>query len=112
MWIVGVGLVRSVQPWDILLIDCNNQFKKYTIPLLRLVRWELSTPLLIDIYVYVRSFLCPFVYFNKTLLQKTLEWSSLAPGPDAKIFLFGDHESDIIHCKLSELRTSRCLSWI
>ena len=32
----------------------------------------------------VRSFLCLFLYFNKTLLRKTLEWSSLVPGPEAK----------------------------
>ena len=34
--------------------------------------------------VYVRNFLYPFLYFNKTLLYKTLEWSSLVPGPEVK----------------------------
>ena len=33
--------------------------------------------------VYVRSFHCPFSYFNKTLLYKS-SWSSLVPGPEAK----------------------------
>ena len=28
MYIMGVGLVRYLQPWDILLIYCNNQFQK------------------------------------------------------------------------------------
>ena len=34
--------------------------------------------------VYGRSFLCPFSYFNKSLLHKTSKWSSLVPGPEAK----------------------------
>ena len=62
-----MGLVRSLQPWDILLMYCNNQFKKYITPLLRLASRVLSTPP--HSYVYVRSFFCPFLYFNKTLLM-------------------------------------------
>ena len=34
--------------------------------------------------VYVINFLYPFSYFNKTLLYKTLEWSSLVPSPEVK----------------------------
>ena len=34
--------------------------------------------------VCVRSFLCPFLHFHKTLLHKALEWSSLVPNPKAK----------------------------
>ena len=49
--------------------------------------------------VCVRSFLCPFSYLNKTLLHKS-SWV-IKPGPEATIFFFGDHESDIIHRKLS-----------
>ena len=28
MYAMGVGLVRSLQPWDILLIYCNKQLKR------------------------------------------------------------------------------------
>jgi len=56
MYIVGVGL----QPWDILLIYCYNQLKKYITLFLRLARGALSIPLLMSMSdVYNRSFLCP-----------------------------------------------------
>ena len=56
MYIVGVGL----QPWDILLIYCNNHLKKYITLFLRLARGALSIPLLMSMSdVYIRSFLCP-----------------------------------------------------
>ena len=61
MYILGVGLVRPLQPWGILLIYCNNQLKKYIIPFLRLGRGDTPCP---RSDVYVRSFLCPFLYFN------------------------------------------------
>ena len=80
-----MGLVRPLQPWDILLIYCNNQLKKCITPLLRLVRK--GDTLYSPSDVYVRSFLCPFLYFNKTLLHKTLERSGLFPGhPKTKSF--------------------------
>ena len=50
------------------MIYCNNQFKKYTAPLLRLTRGgTLCPPSDVD----VKSFVCPFLYFNKTLLHKS-----------------------------------------
>ena len=51
--------------------------------------------------VYVRSFLCPFSYFDKTLLHKS-SWV-IKPGPwsQSQIFFFVDHESNIVHRKLS-----------
>ena len=76
MYIVGVGLVRPSQPWDILLIYYNNQFKKYIIPLLTLAKGGTLCP---PSDVYVRNFLCPFLYFNKTLLHKN-SWV-IKPGP-------------------------------
>ena len=48
MYIVGVGMVRPLQPWDILLIYCNNQLKKYVAPLLKLARGALFVPLLMS----------------------------------------------------------------
>ena len=50
--------------------------------------------------IYVRRFLYPFLYFNKTLLHKS-SWV-IKPGPwfQSEIF-FGDHKSNVIHCKLS-----------
>ena len=80
MWIMGVGLVRSLQPWDILLIYCNNELKKYITPLLTLVRWHSPPPP----DVYLRSILCPFFTLIKLCYAKALERSSLVPGPKAK----------------------------
>ena len=54
MYIVGVDLVRLLQPWDIILIYYNNQFKKYIAPLLS-EGGTLHPPS----DVCVRSFLCP-----------------------------------------------------
>ena len=48
MYILGMGLVRPLQPLDILLTYCNNQLKKYTAPVLRLVRGALSIPFLMS----------------------------------------------------------------
>ena len=44
MYIMGVGLVISLQPWDILLIYFNNQFKKDIAPLLTLATGACSAP--------------------------------------------------------------------
>ena len=101
MYIVGVGLVRPLQSWDILLIYCNNQLKKYIAPLLRLVRRGILHP---PSDVYVRSFLCPLSYFNKTLLHKS-SWV-IKPGPWSQSYIFfRDHKYDIVHHKLSSLCT-------
>ena len=63
---MGVGLVRSLQPWGILLIYCNNQLKKYVTPLLRLARghclspfWRLCQKLSLSLFI-----------LNRTLLHK------------------------------------------
>ena len=54
--------------------------------------------------VYVKSFLCPLSYFNKTLLHKS-SWV-MKPGPWSQSYIFfRDHESDIVHGKLSPLCT-------
>ena len=81
MYIVGVDLVRLLQPWDILLIYCNNQLKKYVTPLLRLPRRGTLHP---PSDVYIRSFLYPLFTLIKLCYTKALEWSSLVPGPKAK----------------------------
>ena len=75
MYIVEVSLVRCLQPWDILLIYCNNQFKKYLTPLLTLARGAFSIPLPTSVS---EAFPVPF-HFNKTLLHKT-SWV-IKPGP-------------------------------
>ena len=97
-----MGLVRALQPWDILLTYCNKQLRNYIAPLLRTVRRGILHP---PSDVYVRSFLCPISYFNKTLLQKS-SWV-IKPGPwfQSYIFFFGDHESNVVHHKLSFLCT-------
>ena len=97
-----MGLVRALQPWDILLTYCNNQLRNYIAPLLRLARGGILHP---PSDVYVRSFLCPISYFNKTLLHKG-SWV-LKPGPWSQnyIFFFRDHETDLVHRKLSSLCT-------
>ena len=71
--------------------------KKYLIPLLRLAREGILHP---PSDVYVRSFLCPISYFNKTATQKLLSdqaWSLVL-----KLNLF--QESDIVHHKLSAVK--------
>ena len=62
---MGVALVKFLQPSDILLICCNDQLKKYIAPSLRLARGALCAPS----DVCVRSVLCPFSHFHKTLLH-------------------------------------------
>ena len=97
-----MGLVRALQPWDILLTYCNKQLRNYIAPLLRLARGGILHP---PSDVYVRSFLCPISYFNKTLLHKS-SWV-IKPGPWSQnyIFFFRDHETDLVHRKLSSLCT-------
>ena len=79
MSIMGAGLVRSLQPWDVLLIYCNNQLRRYTAALLRLAGDTLC-PLLRSLS---EAFSALF-HFNKLCHTKALEWSSLVPGPKAK----------------------------
>ena len=78
---MGVGLLRPLQPWDILLIYCNNQLKKYS----SLAKTSEGGTLCPPSDVCVRGFSVLF-HFNKTLLHKALEWSSLVPGPEAKSY--------------------------
>ena len=80
MYIMGVGLVKSLQHWDIVVIYCNNYFKRYTAPLLRLGRGAFSIPLLMS----TSEVLCPFFTLLKLCFTEALEWSSLVPGPEAK----------------------------
>ena len=56
MYIMAVGLVRSLQLWDILLIYCNNQLKKVYHSLAKTSEGGTLRP---PSDVYVRSFLCP-----------------------------------------------------
>ena len=63
MYVVGVGLVKVFKPF------------------IRLASGGILCP---PSDVCVRSFLCPFLYFNKTLLHKALEWSRLVPNLKAK----------------------------
>ena len=81
IWIVGVGLLRYLQPRDILLIYCNNHFKKYMTSLLRLVKGGTPNPLLMSMS---EAFSVPFYTLIKPCYIKALEWSSLVRGPKAK----------------------------
>ena len=99
-----MGLVRSLQPWDILLMYCNNQFKKYITPLLRLASRVLSTPP--HSYVYVRSFLCPFSYFNKTAIQKLLSDQAWSLVPKLNVLLW---RSWIWHCSLEAITRKKAI---
>ena len=80
MYIVGMGLIKVLQPWDILLIYCNNQLKKYITLLLTLARGALSTPLLMSVS---EAFSVPF-HFNKILLHKSSWVIKSGPCPEAK----------------------------
>ena len=83
MYIVGMGLVRPLQPWDILLIYHNNQKKKVIkviTPLLTLVRGTLSFP----IWYLCQKVSLPLSTLRKLCYTKALEWSSLVPGPEVK----------------------------
>ena len=95
---MGVGLLRSLQTWDILLIYCNNQLKKYITPFSKISKWgTLHHPS----DVCVRSFLCQYSYFNKTLLHKSSWVIKAGPWSGSWIFFFGDQRSDIVHLELS-----------
>ena len=72
MHIVGQGPGETPSALRCLSYLTSNRYKTAG----KTSRMALSIPLLI---VYVRSFLCPFSYFNKTLLHK-ISWV-IKPGP-------------------------------
>ena len=75
----------------------NNQLKKYVAPFSKTSKEGTLRP---PSDFYVRIFLCPFLYFDKTLLHKS-SWV-IKPGPwSQSCIFFGDHKSNIVHCKLS-----------
>ena len=76
-----MGLVKWLQPWDILLIYCNNQLKKYIAPLLRLERGALSAPTLMSM---LEAF-SVFFHRNKTCVTQELWVIKPAPDPEAKL---------------------------
>ena len=61
-----MGLIKVLQPWDILLIYCNNQLKKYN----SLAKTSEGLTLHLPSDVYVRSFLCPFLYLIELCYTK------------------------------------------
>ena len=72
-----MGLVRLLQPWDFLLIDYNNQLKKYITPLLRLVRgqslfsfWCLCQKLSLSLFIL---FFLPFHHILFSF-KKNFNW--------------------------------------
>ena len=75
-----MGLVRPLQPWDILSIYCNNQLKKVYKVLAKTSKGGTLHP---PSDVYVRSFLS-FHTLIKLCYTKALEWSKLLPSPEAK----------------------------
>ena len=81
LYVVRVGLVRPLQPWDILLIYCNNQLKKYIALLLRLERGALSTLLLMSM---LEAF-SVFFHRNKTSVTQELWVIKPVPDPEAKL---------------------------
>ena len=110
-----MGLVRSLQPWDILLIYCNNQLKKYRTPFSKTSEWGTLCP---PSDIYVRSFLCLFSYLIKLCCTKALEWSSLVPVPKAKsseimnptLFTLSYH--DPIDYTVHGILQARILEWV
>ena len=78
---MGVDLVKFPQPWNILLIYCDNYFKKYIATLLKTKKWGTLHPLLISMS---EAFSIHFHYIKKLLPQKSLDWSSLISGSKGK----------------------------
>ena len=78
---MGVSLVRSLQPWDIPLIYCNNLLENYITLLLTLARGALSVPLLMSMS---EALFVPFYTLIKVCYTKALKQSRLVPGPEAK----------------------------
>ena len=88
---MGVGLVRSLQPWEILLIYCNKQFKKYIAPFLRLASGALSAPF----WCLCQELSLSLFTVVKFLPHKSPEWSSLVSDLEAK-----SSSSDIMNLTL------------
>ena len=76
-----MGLVKFIQPWDIILSYCNNQFEKHLNTWLTLARGALSVPLLMSMW---KAFSLCFHTLIKFCYTEALEWSSLVPGPEVK----------------------------
>ena len=107
MHIMGVGLVRSLQLWDTLVIYHNNQFRKHITPLLTLARGAFSAHLLMSMS---EALSVPF-HFNKTLLHRSSWVIKPGPGPQSWIFL-RDHGSNMIHRKLSPELAQILVHWV
>ena len=75
---MGVGLVRSLQPPDILLIHCNNNHRVYN-SIVNTSKRVLSLP---PTDVYVRSFLYPFYTLIKLYCTKALSDQALSLALD------------------------------
>ena len=75
-----MGLVRSLQPWDTLLLYCNKQFKKCIAPFLRLTSGALSASL----WCLCQEVALSLFTVVKFLPHKSPEWSSLVSGLEAK----------------------------
>ena len=75
---MGVGLVRSLQPPDILLIHCNNELKVYN----SIANTSEGVLFLPSSDVYVRSFHYLFYTLIKLCYSKTLSDQALSLAPD------------------------------
>ena len=75
---MGVGLVRSLQPLDILLIYCNNQLKKYITPFSETSEGGTLRPLLMSMS---EAFSVPFSLEQNSATQKLLNDQTWWPGP-------------------------------
>ena len=88
MYTVGMDLVRSLQPWDILLffwdillIYCNNQLKKVYSSLAEPSEGGTLHP---PFWCLCQKLPVCFHAWIKPCYTKALEWSSLVPRPEAK----------------------------
>ena len=77
-------LVRPLQPWDILLIYCNNQLRKYIAPLLRLAGGGRGGTLFTPFWCLCQNLSLSLFTVIKLLPHKNPEWSSLVADPEAK----------------------------
>ena len=96
-WAAICGVAQSWTRLKWLSSSSNNQLKKYIAPFSKTSKEGTLRP---PSDFYVRIFLCPFLYFDKTLLHKS-SWV-IKPGPwSQSCIFFGDHKSNIVHCRLS-----------
>ena len=75
---MGVGLVKSLQPPDILLIHCNNKLETYNY----IADTSEGALFLPPPDVYVRSFLYLFYTLIKLYYTKALSSQALSLAPD------------------------------